>query len=666
MSPASARRALEDLGHLEVLERLPAAQAGDSAALAGRALGAFGVLHVQRLERILAGLKGSRALRGRTLWLLGRRAEAEAALSGARDAEGLAYLGACLLAADPARAERALTRALRLDPALAGAWQWRAAARLEKADRSALALADLDRRDALGAPGPLSLLLRAMACVDARRWKDSAVAASALIALDPRCQAGWAFRFQARLGAGDYAAAEGDYHEARNRDPDCDGFDPVDGNRRDEISPLREDRLRHYDRAVRRHPRLAVLRAERAEVLREKGIGRFDLAVREYRALEPRFARRAWFLAHFARAEAPSVGLQASLRRLDRACRLFPSGGWLFAWRGEALRRLGRPREALRDLDRAIALQPWFGYSYAWRGAALQDLGRWAESKRALDAGLAMAITYPADAHALHLRARARARLGDWAGAVDDRTAAFGLNPKYAWLPDGANAADAARARVELRRARDARPGHAWTLAWSGQMFLAAGDARGAERALSSVLRRVPGHAWARTWRAEARLALGRGAEAESDLRTALRAEPGLCRASERLAQSLLSRGRLTQALAVLERCALGNPVSARFFALRADVLRRLGRHAPAVESARAALALDAGYSDARATLAAALLELGRAREAVAEATRVLSEKPGLELALLARGVARGRLGDAEGQAADMREAYRLRPEAFR
>ena len=659
MSPAAARRALAKLGHLEVLARLPAAQAGDSAALAGRALGAFGVLHRGKLESILSGLKGSPALRGRTLWLLGRRAEASTILAGARDAEGFAYLGASLLATEPARAERALTRALRLDPTLAGAWQWRAAARLETGGRADEALADLDRRDALGAPGPLSLLLRAMVCADARRWKESAASASALIALEPECQAGWAFRFQASLGEGRYADAEADYHEARNRDPDCDGFDPVDGDRRDAIPDLMEGRLRHYDRAVRRHPRLAVLRAERAEVLREKGIGRFDLALKEYRALEPRFARRAWFQAFFARAEGPSAGLAASLRRLDRACRLFPSGGWLFAWRGEALRRLGRTREALRDLDRAVALQPWYGYAHAWRGAALLELGRWAESKRAFDAGLSMEITYPADAHALHLRSLARTRLGDWTGATDDRTAAFLLDEKYSW-PSGA--ADAAA----LLRARKARPGHAWTAAWSARMRLESGDASGADRELASVLLREPGHVWARTWRAEARLALGRGAEAESDLRAALRAAPGLCRAGGILAERLASRGRLTQALAVLDRCALGNPVSARFFALRADVLRRLGRHAPAAESARAALALDAGYSDARAILAASLLELGRAREAVAEADKVLSDEPGLELALLARGVARGRLGDAAGQAADLREAYRLRPEAFR
>ena len=197
-------------------------------------------------------------------------------------------------------------------------------------------------------------------------------------------------------------------------------------------------------------------------------------------------------------------------------------------------------------------------------------------------------------------------------------------------------------------------------------MRFESGDSAGAERELSSILRREPGHAWARVWRAEARLSLGRGSEAEADLRAAVRAAPGLCRAGELLAERLTSRGRLTQALVVLDRCALGNPVSARFFALRADVLRRLGRHAPAAESARAALALDSRYGDARAILAASLLELGRAKEAVAEADRVLADQPGLELALLARGVARGRLGDAAGQAADMREAYRLRPEAFR
>lgn len=621
MSPSEARRTLDRLGHQEVLERLPGGEAGDAAALAGRARGAFGVLRRAELERVVTRLKGSPALRGRALWLLGRRADAERALSGARDAEGLAFRGAALLASEPARAEALLTRALRLDPALAAAWQWRAAARLEKPGRSAEALADLDRRDALAPAGTLSLLLRAMACVQARRWKESADAATALIALDPGGHAGWAFRSQARLGAGDLLAAEADYHEARDRDPDCDGFDAI-GAGRGEAAPSREDRLRHYDREVRRRPRLAVLRAERAEMLREKGVGRFDLALSEYRALEPRLGRRAWFLAYLGRAEGPAH----SLRRLDRACRLFPSGGWLFAWRGEVLRRLGRPREALRDLDRAVSLQPWYGYAHAWRGAALQALGRWTESKRALDAGLAMGISYPADGYALHLRSVARARLGDCAGAVDDRTAAFLLDEKYGWPAGGESV---------VRRARAARPRHAWTAAWSARLRLLAGDAAGAERALTALLAREPGHAWARTWRAEARIALGRVAGAESDLRAALRAEPGLCRAGELLAAALLARERPAAALDALERVASGNPTSARFFALRADSLRRLGRHAPAAESARAALALDPGFDGARALLAASLLELGRVREA--------------------SGLVRG-----------LREAYRLRPEAFR
>jgi len=583
-------------GHEEVLERLPGGLPADNAALAGRALGAFGFLHRAALERALPRLKG--AARGRALWLLGRRAEAQKALSAGRGADSLAYLGALLLASEPARAERLLTRALTLMPALAAAWQWRAVARLETPGRSAAALADLDRRDALAAPGPLSLLLRAMACVQDRRWKAAEAAASALIALEPAAPGGWSFRGRARLGAGDRAGAEADYHEARDRDPDFDGFDAAGG---------------------------AIARAERAESLRERGINRFDLALREYRALEPRFARRAWFQAYFARAEAPIAGLPASLRRLDRACRLFPAGGWLFAWRGETLRRLGRARKALRDLDRAVALQPWHGYAHAWRGAALQDLGLWAESARALDAGLAMGITYPADGRALHLRSLARARLRDWAGAADDRTAAFLLDEKHAW-PSGAEGEDA------LRRARKLRPRHAWTAAWSARLLLASGDARGAERVLNAVLAREPRHAWARVWRADARLSLGRGASAEADLRAALRAAPGLCGAAERLAAGLLARDRPAPALRVLDRAAGGKPTSARFFALRADALRRLGRHAPAAEAARTAIALDGSFGGARALLAASLLELGRTREAAREA----------------------------------REAYRLCPEAFR
>lgn len=670
----ASRRALAEINHVEVFLRVPGSRVGHTGNLGVFVRGAFGILHQDRLKRLLAGLPpGPRAgaLRGRILWLLGRDEEAESVLASRsdRDPEAAAYLAAALTPRDPAHAERILSSVLRALPSGRDALAWRAAARLVQPGRAVAALSDLDRLDALaGGSSRLSLRLRTLAAIASGRWLAAEAAAERLIALAPEESAGWFYRFQARLAQGEYAAAEADYHEARNRDADSGGFYMLDGNWRRGLPLLMEDRLRYYDRAVRRHPDLAVLRAERAEIYRERGVNRFDLSLREYRALEKRFEKAAWFQAHMARAEASVLGLKASLPRIESACRLFPGGGWIFAWKGETLRRLQRDREAVRDFDRAIRLHPWYGYAHAWRGAALQSLGRWMESRRALDAALAMDITFPTDAYALQLRAVARGRLGDWAGVVNDRTAAFHLDAKYVWLPERQRD-DRARVRQaldELRCAEAARSRRSWTRAWRGQVLLVSGAFQEAERALNGALRLEPDLSWARTWRAEARLGLGREAAAEADLRTVLRLDPQQWRAAEKLSELLSGRGRLLQALSVLNRCAKGNPTAARFFARRADVLRRLGRNAGAEESARRALALDPDYADARAILAAALLGRGKAEEAKKEAGRALATRPDLELALLTRGVARGRLGDASGQAADMREVDRLRPKTFR
>lgn len=626
MSAARARALLESLGHREVLERLPAAQAHETGALAGRALAAFRLAHAPSLSRALRFAPRGAAIRGRALWLLGEAARAREELAGIGGAEALAYLGAAFLAPEPRRAEAVLSRALALAPALAEARLWRAAARLEDPRRAAEALRDLDEHDAARGASVCSLLLRAMAESELRRWARAAEAAEGLIALEPGCQAGWAFRFQARLGLGEERGAESDYHAARDRDPECGAFYQLDEDLPGGLPARMDERLRYFERAIKRRPGLVMLRAAYAEALRERGVDRFDLALREYRALEPRLGRQAWFQAFYARAEAPVAGLEASLERLDRACRLYPEGGWLFAWRGETLRRLGRVREALRDLERAARLQPWYGYARAWRGAALLQLGRVRAARASLDEGLSLSITAPADAQAYHLRSLCRARTGDWAGAIEDRTAAFTRDPKYVLLSERAGRAEASVAARLLRACGAARSSDPWTAAWRGQALLAGKRFTEAETALGRVVRRAPAHAWARLWRAEAREALGRLSGAEADLRAALRAAPGLWRAGERLAALLAQRGKLRPALAVLDRCAAARPSSARFHALRADLLRRTGRPADAAEAARAALALDARFTGARAILAAALAESGRPDEAAIEAGRAARE----------------------------------------
>lgn len=587
MTPARARRLLDAMGHAEVLPRWPGEEGGHDAPLGPFARRAFAVAHRRELEAIALGLPRSRearVLRGRALWLLERDAEAAPLLRGAPE--------------DPASLLAA------------------ASAALERRGRWSLALRLLDRRDALtGGATPSSAIVRGLALLEAGRWAEAAEVGARVVAARPELSAGWLILYYAERASGRLDAPA--YHEARDREPDC-------GGALNSLPAARALRLARYDRALRARPGSAVLRAERAEVLREPGVDRHDLALAEYRALEARLGHRAWFQAFAARAEGAAHGLAASLRRLDRACRLFPDGGWLFAWRGETLRRLRRRREALRDFDRAVRLQPWYGYSYAWRGAARAEAGRWTAARADLDAALALGVTEPTRSLALHWRSLARERAGDWAGALSDRTEAYLATPKYDWEPSPARF-------TALARLLRSRPGDAWGWAWLGRLRFAAGRAAAAEAALDRAIRLAPGFARARQWRGEVRLARGRTAAGEADLRRALAADPACWRAALLLAEALSRRGRPAAALAALDACAPSKPCEARYFLRRAAVLLELGRPTKARVEAEKALALDPLYDDA----------------------------------LVARAVARGRLGDKRGSLADFRRVYRSRPEAF-
>lgn len=271
---------------------------------------------------------------------------------------------------------------------------------------------------------------------------------------------------------------------------------------------------------------------------------------------------------------------EKGLADLDAALRLDPSCGWLHAWRGEALRHLGRPAEALKALEKAIALEPGYFRAFAWRGGLRAAAGRPDLALADLDRALSNAPPgEPSLSWIYNERMKARRARGDVAGALEDLNAAHALNTRYGWARPGAS--DAARAEEELTRFLARRPRHAWARAWRGLTRLEAGRPAEALADLSAAR-----GAWPLVWRGRARLGLGDAPGALRDFTLALRADPRYAPAWGWRGGTRRSRADLTRALEL-------DPILAWAWTWRADLNLAEGRPRDALADADRALALD-------------------------------------------------------------------------
>ena len=330
--------------------------------------------------------------------------------------------------------------------------------------------------------------------------------------------------------------------------------------------------------------------------------------------------------------------LRGALARLDRALALEPGSGFARCFRGELLRRSGRPALGLAELDRGLALLPGEPRARVWRAKTLLTLGRRAEARaeleRALELAPRRARTRAAYGYALELsgdadgaekeyglalrgersgprdmaeaveaaesreemlgwllfrRFVARAKAGRLAAALKDLDAAHALDPKHVWDGGDGPPPDALASFV-MARPRDAR-----LLAWAGHALTQRGEFAAAEAALDRALALGDRSGRTYAWRALARLRLGRDEEARADARAAAARD-----------------GRYPPLLGVL--CELE--------------LRR--KRFPAAErQARRALRVYPHAAWAYRLLGESLLGRGRAREARAALDRALAWSPG-------------------------------------
>ncbi len=295
---------------------------------------------------------------------------------------------------------------------------------------------------------------------------------------------------------------------------------------------------------------------------------------------------------------------EAALGSLERAAALGAADDWTFAWRGQARRRLGRPREALEDLDLALAARPRNGWALAWRSQLRSELG---DEAGALADGAAAVRANPRvfAGHAAH--AAALVRRGEWLAAAAALEQAYGIYPQEGWL--GAwigrlccRAGQWERALTWVRRARNYRY-DAW------------------ESDLLSRIAAPPGRAWdesAFAWEdAAGAVAAYEALDAASVLRTLdreLEFNPLDANAEAAYAARLARLGDLDGATRRLKRAEGLCPSHPALGALNLELALRLvlaGRFAEAEARARAAAA--AGQDASRVEPVLERIRLGRA-----------------------------------------------------
>lgn len=635
MKGASIAAALAALPHGETLETpttssdAPEADARRRRGLIGlgwRRADVFAGMRVRELAAIAdAPARGPEELaaRGRARRFRGRLDEAradlrEAVRAGSETARG--WLAESYSDSEPSRALRLLDGVR-----VPGSACWRAWA-LWATGRVVPALREIEREPG----GHLRLILRA-ALLDRRGDAPAAERAAELAERDdPASPFGPSLRGEIAARRGDLERALVHYQRARDLDVS------VSGRAIFERMGVRLEWRDHaegaalLDDAVRRWPKSALLRAERAEILGHPSLCRYADAFGDYEraaALEPTSGRYAALLG---RARTMRDGAEAGMPHFDRAAALAPSSGWILSWRGAALARLGRSREALADFDAAEARMPWYPFVYAWRGALLRKLGRAARATEDLDRALALDPTY---AFSWNERFQARLEAGDPEGAAEDLRRAHALDPKYTW-----SAVRGKRASRELDAAARARPRSPWIRVWRGQARLESGRPKLAVDDLSAAARRLPKETAVASWLGRALAADGRTAAARRILRGAVRADPTSWAARKALADLCSAQGRWREALPHLRRAAELAPTTVALLMEYAAAASRLGRDDDALAAWEKAARLDPRYPDARAAVARARLTRASKRQAA---------------------------GDFAGQAEDFRAALSVAPEMF-
>lgn len=546
-------------------------------------------------------------------------------------------------------------------------WLWMAAAQLARNESEAGA-ASLERALAADPRSVTALLLRGRLRLEA---KDAAAARAdfeAAARLAPACVGAKVLLGRALLAAGERRGAERAFAAAVRLDPDAKSFYGLlisgEGLLENDAKTLAA-----LDAFLKKEPKAAWAWALRGDLVRTPAFGRTEEGIADLRRAAKLDPKSPWIRAVLGRARVQYFFIKEGVRDIAAAVKMDPSCGWLRMWQGEAMRRAKDPAAALRHFKaavklapdmaqcrlwmgrvlaakkaheaalphyaRAAALDPAYGYAYAKRGESLVELGRWREAVADFDRALNLKRV-ASEEWIRGQRARALWALGDYAGALEDLARGIRKDLKKCWFPleYGAPALDPRSWGVleTLNEALAQNPNAGWLYAWRGAVKLSLDKPAEGESDLTLATRVAPDFAWAWGWRGRMRWQTGRPQEAEADLDEALRLDPRTTWLWTWRAELKAGQGRGAEALADAEAARASAPESPEAWYSRGEALRALKRFAEAKESYDRALFFD----------------------------------PRHRFAYIGRGLAKGELGDQDGQVEDFRKVAQLAPDLFR
>ena len=358
------------------------------------------------------------------------------------------------------------------------------------------------------------------------------------------------------------------------------------------------------------------------------------------RATDPTAAMDALRVARAANPDDPHLAYELGLLLYDAAAYEealacaeqahagLPDAPLVRLLRGQLFRATGEPERAIEDLEVAVRAQPDLGEAHAALGEAYRVAGRLDDALAALTAAIDV---QPEDGWSLASRGATREALGDVAGALDDlrRSIGRGAEPGFAvwWLCEALRASvdtDDLVAEVGAVAARfpdDPDVQEVYADALHGARRHADAVAT-AERGLTGR----PDHVGLLRSLAWAQSALGEQARAVETLERAVSVQPDVTTLSD--LATIVARGDdVAAALGAIDR-ALAVERTSGLLRLRAEVFAGLAEWRPAVEAARAAVAVEPVEPWAHWELGRALryLDGGRPEEALA-AFRALREQ---------------------------------------
>jgi tetratricopeptide (TPR) repeat protein len=276
--------------------------------------------------------------------------------------------------------------------------------------------------------------------------------------------------------------------------------------------------------------------------------GRFEEAVEAATAAVA--ASPSWAWAHVVRAKARRYAgdLKGALEDTLAAEKAEPQDpAYALGWRGEILRKQGKPKPALAALEKAVKARPHIAWMRALRGECKRALGKAQEG---------------------------------FADVLEAARLDGNLSHAYDFL--GGEPASIA-----------SDPAHAWTYAWRGAWKRGRGDAEGARRDLDTAVALDGKLGWALAWRGELRLRSGDAAGAQNDLAAAAKALPKYAEGRLWLGQAKLEAGDPKAALKEFDAAAKADAKHALAQVGRAVALEALGKGKDAAKALEKAYALD-------------------------------------------------------------------------